>query len=501
MKGIDELMQELLDLLRQASYYGYTANLYIWNREVAMPKGAGPDLDKLYSLMATKSTEMLIAPRIGDVLEELQSRQSELDPNQVRIVQRLAEIYRRAKAVPLGLVQAWTEATSKAHRFWTQAKRESDFRIFLPHLETVLHLAQERARAFGFTDCVYDALVPDFEPGMTTAELQTILLPLRDPLSNLAQRIAQAEPINTACLTGNFPVERQMMTAMAALNWMGLDFERGRLDAVLGHPMTITLGPNDVRLTTRLDPNVFGPGFFAAIHEGGHVLYEQGKDSIFDWIYLDSGVSMAIHESQSRMWENLVARGLQFWNCFWPTLQAIMPSFNQVEFEAFFEAINAVKPGFIRVQADEVTYNLHILLRFELELALLNNDLAPADLPGAWNDKMQEYLGITPPNDAQGCLQDIHWSQGYFGYFPTYALGNLMAAQLWNTIKREMPTLEDDLAMGNFATLLDWLRINVHAQGPAYTLREMAEETTGEGLGANHWLQYIAAKYSAIYEL
>lgn len=502
MKNAQELLSGLLGLIRPAAYYGHTANLLMWDKETGMPKGAGPDRDEILGFVATKATETFIDPRIGETIENILSRRDELHPNQLRLIERIDAIYGRAKAVPLDLVRKWNETTSRAQRYWTEARARSDFSIFLPHLEEVLKLLRERAQSFGYKDHPYNAIVPDYEPGVDVAELQRILLPLREPLSGFVSQLTSVTPPDNSCLTGAFPTAEQMRLSRAIIKQMGFDFNIGRMDGVAGHPMTIPTGPKDTRFTTRFSPENLYAGLFASIHEGGHCLYCQGMDPIFDWLYIETGISMAIHESQSRMWENIVGRGMPFWRFFFPQVQTLFaPSFDGVTIEDFWRAVNVVRPSLIRIHADEVTYNLHILLRFELELALLSGDLKPADLPEAWNEKMEEYLGIRPENDAEGCLQDVHWSRGYFGYFPTYTLGNLLAAQLWETITDEIPDIEDEISQGNLNVLLEWLRSKVHHWGMAYTLPQLAEEVTGLPLDSSVWMEYILNKYSEVYGL
>lgn len=499
MKTIEQLWTGLLELIGRAAKHQSAANLLKWDLETNMPKGAGPGRDQVFALMATEATEAFVDPRVSDCIAELQSKEDELDDNQRRLLGRIAEVYQRAKAVPLDFVQKWNEAISRATRYWQEARETSKFSAFLPHLEEILKLVKMKAQVLGYEGHPYDALVLDFEPGASVAWLQEVLLPLRDPLVELVGRVKDCDPVDTSCLTGTFPEAGQMQLSKAILRRVGFDFAFGRIDGIPGHPMTLWVGPKDTRLTTRFSRENLGDGLLASIHEGGHGIYQQGTDQVFDGLYFDTGISMGNHESQSRMYENVVGRGLPFWQFFFPLLQMALPSFNGVTADGFWRAINAVKPSLIRIHADEVTYPLHILFRFELELAMLSGDLQPADLPEAWNRKMEEYLGIRPANDAEGCLQDVHWSQGYIGYFPSYALGNLLAAQLWETIVREIPDIEAQISRGQFAVLLEWLRDKVHRWGYAYTLPDLAQSATGQSLDASVWVKYISDKCAAVY--
>jgi carboxypeptidase Taq len=402
----------------------------------------------------------------------------------------------------LELTREWNETTSAATRHWKEAREKSDFSMFLPHLERVLRLLRERAEVLGYEEHPYNAVMVDFEPGMTVTEVQGILLPLREPLVDLVAKLKDREQPDTSCLVGDFPEDRQLEFSRAILRRIGFDFNTGRIDGITGHPMTIWCGPDDTRLTTRFSRTELGDGLFASIHEGGHGIYDQNADPLFNDLFTDQGfVSMGIHESQSRTYEEILGRGLPFWQFFFPQLQAFFPSFDRVSLDAFWRAINVVMPSLIRIHADEVTYPLHILLRFELELAMLKGDLKPADLPGAWNDKMEEYLGIRPANDAEGCLQDVHWSQGYIGYFPSYALGGLMTAQLWEAACQAIPNLAERISRGNFSDFLDWLRTNVHELGYAYSLPELVQKVTGKPLDPQVWLTYILDKCVDVYKI
>ena len=501
MKETGQLWRELLEFTGQAAKYQSAANLLHWDLETNMPKDAGPGRDQVFSFIATKATEAFVDQRVGDLITELKSREGELDDDQNRLLVRIEETYRRAKVIPLDLVQKWNETTSRAQRYWQEAREVNDFSIFLPHLKEILELLKLKAQAWGYEGHPYNAIVPDFEPGTSVELLQGILLPLRKPLVELVGLIKNCKPLDTSCLTGTFPEAKQALLSEAILRRLGFNFDAGRIDSISGHPMTMGIGANDTRLTTRFSQENLGDGLFASIHEGGHGLYSQGIDPIFDEFYFETGISMGIHESQSRMYENIIGRGKPFWQFFFPLLQMIFPSFNRVPLNEFWRAINAVKPSLIRIHADEATYPLHILLRFELESAMLSGDLQPADLSEAWNQKMVDYLGIQPTNDAMGCLQDVHWSIGYFGYFPSYVLGSLLSAQLQETIVSEIPDIKEKFSHGDFLSLLQWLRENVHQWGYSRTLPELALKVTGQPLDASFWLKYINDKCADIYKL
>jgi len=373
--------------------------------------------------------------------------------------------------------------------------------VFQPHLEKVVELRREYASYFQPYDHVYDPLLDDFEPGLKTADVKAIFNTLRPRQVELIKAISAAKQVEDGFLKLEYADAAQWEFGKDVVTRMGYDFNRGRIDRVM-HPFTTGFGIDDVRITTHIYPNMVTSALFSTIHEGGHALYEQGIDHKYRRTPLATGASMAVHESQSRMWENLVGRSLSFWKFFYPKLQAKFPTqLGNVSMEQFYKAVNKVSPSFIRTEADEATYNLHIMLRLELEIALMEGTLAVKDLPEAWNSRMKDYLGIVPPNDTKGVLQDVHWSGGMIGYFPTYALGNLISVQLWEVINRQIPDLDDQITQGKFEGLLGWLRENVHKTGAKYEPQELVQKVTGSKIDPHPYLRYLTTKYSAIYGL
>ncbi len=392
--------------------------------------------------------------------------------------------------------------TSLAHGEWVEARKKSDFARFRPWLEKVVALKVREADCYGHSGNRYDALLEDYEPGATAAWIAGVLGPLRDELVRLldAVRGASRRP-DVAILARSYPLPQQELFGRVAAAAIGFDFEAGRLDTV-AHPFCSGLGPGDTRLTTRYNEHDFGDAFFSILHEAGHGLYDQGLPPEHWGTPRGECVSLGIHESQSRLWENLVARSQAFWRYFFPIARQFFPAaLGDVSLDAFHFAINDVRPSFIRVDADEVTYNLHIVLRFELEQALLSGDLPVADLPAAWNERFTRLFGLTPPDDAQGCLQDTHWSGGGIGYFPTYTLGNLNAAQLFEAAKRAIPDLEEQFARGHFADLLGWLRTNIHQQGMRHRAPKLIEQVTGRPLSHQPLVAHLWSKFGALYGL
>jgi carboxypeptidase Taq len=475
------------------------ANVLEWDQETYMPDGAAEARAVQVATLRQLAHEFLTADELGRLVEDLSAAPNGHDPDAVALVRVTRRLIERKRRLPASLVAELATAVSRAKQAWKAAREGNDFPKFTPHLKTLVDLNVRMAEAVGYTGHRYDALVEEFEPGMTAAELETVFAGLRERLVPLVQRIAAAPPADDRVLARFYNRDAQWDFGMQVLRDIGFDFARGRQD-LSAHPFTTSFSVSDVRLTTRVNERFLPTALFGSLHEGGHGLYEQGIEPSYDRTPLADGASLGMHESQSRLWENLIGRGLPFWEHYFPKLQATFPeALTGVPLPAFYRAINAVTPSLIRVEADEVTYNLHIMLRFELEMALLDGRLAVDDLPAAWNERMEAYLGIRPSTDADGVLQDIHWSLGAFGYFPTYALGNLMSAQLYEQIRKDLPGLDDDLRAGRFAPLLDWLRTHVHRHGRAVDAGDLLEQVTGQRPSSAPWLAYVEEKYGALY--
>jgi carboxypeptidase Taq len=391
--------------------------------------------------------------------------------------------------------------TTAAHEAWAKARAENDFPHFQPHLERLLDLTHRYSGFFAPYEHIYDPLIDIHEPGLKTADVKTIFDLLRPQQVNLLKQIASRPQVEDSFMHLAYDEQKQLDFGLSIIKDFGFDFTRGRQDKSV-HPFTTSFSIGDVRLTTRVDVNYLPTALFGTLHECGHGLYEQGVSPSLERSSLDDGASLGIHESQSRMWENLVGRSREFWSHYFPRLQATFPDqLAGVDVETFYRAANRVEPSLIRVEADEVTYNLHIMLRFELENEMLEGKVKISDLPEAWNAGMETYLGIVPPNDALGVLQDIHWSGGTIGYFPTYSLGNLISVQLFDKAKADIPSLPEQIAAGQFGELLGWLRENVHRHGRKYTPAELVKRVTGNELTAANYVAYIKTKFSDIYEL
>ncbi|KAF0107966.1 MAG: carboxypeptidase Taq [Anaerolineaceae bacterium] len=497
-----EKLQQLKEILAELADLNGAAAILGWDQQTYMPPGAaelrGNQLGTLGRIVHDKGT----SPEVGKLLEELKPYAAGLDPDSddARLVKVTAKDYEKALRVPADHIVKFAEVTAVAQGAWVEARQKSDFSIFLPHLEKVVELRREYVSFFPEVDHPYDAILDDFEPGMKTADVKAIFDGLRPKQVELIKAISQKPQVDDGFLHQPFDEKKQWDFGVEIITKFGYDWKSGRQDKA-PHPFTQGAGRTDVRITTRVDPNFLNPMLFGTMHECGHALYGLGSAPALDRTGLDGGASLAVHESQSRMWENLVGRSLPMWECFYPRLQEVFPQLKNIPLDKFYKGINKVQPSFIRVEADEATYNMHIMLRLEIEIALMEGKVAVKDLPALWNAKMQEYLGVTPPNDAKGVLQDIHWSGGMVGYFSTYALGNLMSAQLWEKINQQIPNLPDQVRAGKFEELLGWLRANIHAHGRKFEPQELIQKVTGSRIDPAPYMRYLTKKYSEIYGL
>ncbi|WP_375761482.1 carboxypeptidase M32 [Corallococcus exercitus] len=478
-------------------------NLASWDREVYLPSKAASARAQQLATVQALHHERLVDPRLGEALARAAEGGPDfeaLTPDERAMVRVLTRERDRAVRLPARLVTALAEAQGEGLQAWREARTTKRFERFQPALEALLALRREQADAQGHDGERYDALLEGFEPGMRVKRLTPVLTALRGSLIPMVAALGEQKRAFPAFLSGRaYDTGKQWQFTMRLLKAVGFDLEAGRQDVSI-HPFTNSVHAQDVRLTTRLDAAWPPAALFGTLHEAGHGLYEQGFSPEHHRTPLASVPSMGLHESQSRLWENLVGRGRAFWVHHFPALKEAFPeALADVELDGFHAGINHVVPSLIRVEADEVTYNLHIALRYELELAMLRDELPVSELPSAWNERMRRYLGMTPPDDTQGVLQDIHWAWGELGYFPTYSLGNLYAASLYAAANRALPSLEADLARGDTAPLLGWLRANLHAQGFRLPAEERVRAITGEGLTDRDFLAYLRAKYGALY--
>ncbi|MEE4194175.1 MAG: carboxypeptidase M32 [Anaerolineae bacterium] len=494
IKKLKEMQAELTDIGNATAALG-------WDQVTYMPTGGAEDrgyaLSTLSKIAHMKSTD----PQIGVMLAELEPKIKELDPDcdDARWFKVTKRNYEQNTKLPVEFVIKLTMETSMAQMRWQEAREKSDFSLFRPHLENIVELMKEGAGYFAPFDHIYDPLLDMYEPGMKTADVKKIFNDLRPIQVELIKAIQDSPQVDDSFLNQTYPKQKQWDFGVELLTAIGFDFNRGRQD-YSAHPFTTSFGLNDVRITTRISETDMISGMMSTLHEGGHGLYELGGDPLHARDALHGAASLAVHESQSRMWENLIGRSMPFWQQYYPRLQSFFPSqLANVSLDQWYRGINKVEPSMIRVEADEATYNLHIMLRLEIEMGLMEGKIKVAELPEYWNTKMEEYLGITPKNDAEGVLQDVHWSNGLIGYFSTYALGNLISVQLWEVMQKEMPNMNDMIAKGEFHEILGWLREKIHVHGSKYEPQELVEMVTGSKITAEPYMKYLTDKYSAIY--
>lgn len=475
-----------------------------WDQETYMPPQGVRARARQIATLSRMGHEMFTAAETGELLQLLEDKglpQWDPDSDEARLVQLVRYYYDKQTRVPADWVQAFSQLTSEAEVAWREARARADFGLFRPYLERIVAMTKEYANFFAPYVHIYDPLLDDYERGMKTARVRALFQRVRERQPALLHRILERPQVDNAFLHRRYDLDKQRSLVQRIVTHIGFDMERGRID-LSTHPFTTSFSVYDVRFTIRLKENDLSEALSGGLHEMGHALYEQGVDPKYDGLPLGHGASLGVHESQSRLWENLVGRSRAFWHHFFPLVQRTFPeNLQAVNAEDFYRGLNRVEPSFIRVEADEVTYNLHILLRFELELALLTDQLRVADLPQAWNEKMRAYLGIVPPDDAQGVLQDIHWAKGSFGYFPTYALGNLLSAQIWRAMARDLGDLDAPMRRGEFQPLLDWLRQKIYRHGSKFEPQELIQRATGETIQADPYLDYLERKYGEIYGL
>lgn len=495
---------ELKNRLNEIADLAKIGAVLSWDQQTMMaPKGAAIRAEQMATL-GKIAHEKFTSDEIGKLLDDLRDYEASLpyDSDEASLIRVARQDYQKQKAVPTELRAEMTRTAALARMAWIEARKQSDFKIFLPHLEKNVELKRKYVECFAPYDHVYDPLLDDFERGMKTAEVKTIFEALKKDLIPLIAQIRErVDTVSDACLHGHFPIEKQREFALTILERFGFRSDSWRLDPTV-HPFASNSGIGDIRITTRYYEDFINPSLFGAMHECGHGLYENGVDPALERTLLARGASSSLHESQSRMWENLVGRSRAFWKFFYPKLQTTFPEqFQNVELETFYRAINRVHPSFIRVEADEATYGLHIIIRFELEQEIMEGTLALKDVPEAWNARMKQYLGVDVPNDAQGCLQDIHWSGGMFGYFPTYQLGNIIAAQIWEKVLADLPDLYAQFERGKFMPLREWLREKLHRHGRKFTPKETLQRVVGGSIDVAPYIRYLKAKFGEIYNL
>lgn len=499
----EQAYQQLTAEVRNVAMLDSIGAVLGWDQETYLPTRGVDHRSEQQAMLAGMSHERFTSPRVGELLAatathpQMKETQSDVAAN-FREIKRL---YDRASKLPSSLVEELTRTAVRAQSAWVTAKSKSDFATFEPWLNKLLDLKRQEAKCIGFDSNPYDALLDAYEPGETAAGVQKVFDSFRPRLVELVGKIVDSgKQAPVELLERKFPIPQQDQLSRQAAAAVGFDFNSGRIDVTV-HPFCTGIGPGDTRMTTRFDENGFGNAFFSVLHETGHALYEQGlpKDKSFGLPVADA-ISLGIHESQSRMWENLVGRSRAFWKFFFPKVkEAFGQTVADISPDQWLFAINDVRTSLIRTESDETTYNLHVMLRFEIEQAMLSGQIQAHDIPAAWNERMKKYIGLTPPDDARGCLQDVHWSHGSLGYFPTYALGNLYAAQFFEQAQKDLGDLEGPFSRGEFGSLLGWLREKIHRHGKRFTARQLVRQVTNSDLSADPLMRRLSRNAHEFY--
>ena len=489
--------RELTKRARETALLSSAVGLLWWDQRTFMPPKALAFRAGQVAHFSGLAHRRFTAKKVGDLISACEQHGFEAGSDEAVNIREWRRLYDRATKVPARLVEKFQRVCSLAEAAWRAARQRSEFRVFKPHLKKVLELNCQMADCWGYQDSPYDALLEEYEPGARTGGLRALFAELRPAIVTILGPAAQrSAAVPEDLLRGNYPVAAQQAFNRRVAEAMGFDFEAGRIDTTT-HPFCSGLGPGDCRLTTRYDEQYFSQSLYGIMHEAGHGLYDQGLPPEHFGTPRGQFVSLGIHESQSRLWENHVGRSAAFWEHWHPAACEHFPELKKFSPEQITAAVNRVTPSFIRVEADQVTYDLHILLRFEIEVKLIERQLAVADVPACWNEEFEKMFGLKVLKDADGCLQDIHWSGGALGYFPTYTLGNLNAAQLMRRAALDRPALEAELARGEYGTLREWLREKIHRQGLRHRSTELMRQITGEPTGNSSHLEYLRKRFAA----
>jgi len=503
MSQLPEAYQALVTSLQDLALMRSCGSILSWDEQTNLPPHGAELRANQLALLAGLAHDRAVSPRLEELLAQLEQHGGDDDDSiPAANIREARRNYQRATRLSRQLVEELSRVSTLAQQAWVDARAQNDFPAFLPWLEKMIALKREEADSLGSPSGIrYDALLDDYEPGATVAQIQSVFDPLRSELVQLVSAIQESgiRP-DISILERSYPIELQKQLSLDAARAIGFDFESGRLD-IAAHPFCSGIGPGDCRLTTRYDEHHFSGSFFGTLHEAGHGIYEQGLLPDAFGLGCGEACSLGIHESQSRLWENLVGRSRPFWEHFYPLVQSkFSAALGTVDLDQFYQVINDVRPSWIRVEADEVTYNLHIMLRFEIEQALIAGELQAADVPGAWNEMFTRYFGMTPPDNRRGCLQDVHWSAGLFGYFPTYSLGNMYASQFFEKAAADLGDLSELFRRGEFHSLRDWLRTHIHIHGKRYHAPALVEKVTGNPLSSAPLLRHLKTKFGALYK-
>ncbi|MDP5273963.1 carboxypeptidase M32 [Chengkuizengella axinellae] len=490
------------EIVQKINHYHEALSVLFWDLRTGAPKKGVEGRSEVIGMLSTEQFNLSTSDQLGECLDQLSETSvfEGLSNVEQRMVTEYKKDYDRNKKIPVDLFKENVILTSQSESVWEEAKEKSDFSLFQPYLEKVVQFKKQFIEYWGVKGTPYDTLLDIYEPDITAKQLDQVFGSLREKLVPLVAQIGESSnKPNTSFLHQSFSEEKQREFSLFILEEIGYDLGAGRLDKAV-HPFMIDLNLRDIRITTNYYPNDITFSLFSSLHEGGHALYEQNISPDLIGTGLCTGASMGIHESQSRFWENMIGRSLPFWKRYYNHLNEVFPqAFSDVSVEDFYRGTNEAKPSLIRIEADELTYNLHVMIRYELEKALFNEDLKVADLPQAWNEKYTEYLGVTPSHDGEGVLQDVHWSGGDFGYFPSYSLGNIYAAQFMNTIQKQLPDFDTYVENGNLQPIKQWLTENIYQYGKLLTPAEILKQVTEEDINPNYLIQYLETKFKGIY--
>lgn len=501
---MEDQLKELKQRLLEVDNIQSAAALLSWDQSTYMPPGGAPARARQMATLRQIAHQKFTDPRIGELLDELEPYAEELsyDSDDAGLIRATRRDYERSAKIPSEFMAKFSSHMAESYSVWADARPDNDFDTVKPYLDKTLAMSREMAEFFPDREHIADPLIDFSDYGMKASTIRDLFAELRDELVPIVDAITAQQDIDDSCLHKHFSEEKQRIFSVDVIKQFGYDFNRGRLDKT-HHPFMTSFSIGDVRITTRYNENDLSEALFSTLHEAGHALYEQGINRDYEGTPLADGTSSGVHESQSRLWENVVGRSRGFWSYFYPSLQETFPEqLQDVPFDEFYPAINKVERSLIRTDADEVTYNLHVMIRFDLELAMLTGDLSVSELPAAWRDRYQRDLGIEPPDYRDGVMQDVHWYAGTIGgAFQGYTLGNILSAQFYEAVLDAHPEIEDEIAAGEFDTLRTWLTENIYQHGSKYTTKELVERVTGGPISIEPYIRYLHRKYGEIYDL
>lgn len=500
-KKLEQKLVEFKEYIKTMEITKQAIDLIYWDKLVCMPKKAVEGRAEVIGLLSEKLFNQQTSKEMREFLKLFKENSDGLSQVDKAMIKRLDKEYNETKKIPVERYKEFVILTSKSEAAWEEAKDKNDFNIFKPYLSKVVNFQKEFVGYWGYKDHKYNTLLDKYEEGITVEVLDKVFGDLRDALVELLNKIKKSKiTINADLLNSSFDKEKQKELSLYALKLIGFDMEAGRLDEST-HPFTTNFTNKDVRLTTHYYEHDLLSALFSTIHEGGHGIYEQNISDDLQDTWLSTGASMGIHESQSRFYENIIGRSEEFLRHLYPKIKELFKSFDKIDFNEFYKLVNKVEPSLIRTEADELTYSLHVIIRYEIEKALFNDEITVEELPEVWKKKYKEYLGVEPDTDSLGVLQDMHWSDGSFGYFPSYALGNLYGAQIFNTMKKDIPDVYELIAKGDIISITKWLKDNVHKYGSLYSPKELILKVTGEELNSQYFIDYLEEKYSKLYSI